>query len=68
MINANMVLPANLIEELQKYVRAGYIYIPARKGQRRSWGEKNGGREELDKWNVLIVEEYHEGAGLTTCP
>ena len=27
-INANTILPDMLVEELQKYVQAGYIYIP----------------------------------------
>ena len=29
-INAKEILPDVLVEELQKYVQAGYIYIPAK--------------------------------------
>ena len=29
-INASTILPDELVEELQKYVQAGYIYIPAK--------------------------------------
>ena len=29
-VNANDILPDMLIEELQKYVQAGYIYIPVK--------------------------------------
>ena len=36
-INANAILPDVLVEELQKYVQAGYIYIPAKDEQRKSW-------------------------------
>ena len=32
-INANVILPDELVEELQKYVQAGYIYVPAREGR-----------------------------------
>lgn len=34
-INANVILPDELVEELQKYVQAGYIYVPARKSSTR---------------------------------
>ena len=37
--NAKAVLPAALVEELQKYVQAGYIYVPAKEQQHRAWGE-----------------------------
>lgn len=37
-INANTILPDMLVEELQKYVQAGYIYIPAKDEQHKSWG------------------------------
>lgn len=35
-VNAHTVLPERLVEELQNYVQAGYIYIPAA-------GKKNAG-------------------------
>lgn len=28
-VNARTILPIDLVEELQKYIQAGYIYIPA---------------------------------------
>ncbi len=37
-INANEILPDVLVEELQKYVQAGYIYILAKSEQHKSWG------------------------------
>lgn len=36
-INANAILPDMLVKELQKYVQAGYIYIPAKGEQHKSW-------------------------------
>lgn len=30
-INANMILPEKLIEEIQKYIQGKYIYIPKKK-------------------------------------
>ena len=41
-INAKTILPKALIEELQNYVQAGYIYVPAKEEQRKSWGELSG--------------------------
>ena len=63
-INANAILPDVLVEELQKYVQAGYIYIPAKDEQRKSWGELSGYRKELKRRNQRIVSEYRQGTSV----
>lgn len=63
-INANEILPDVLVEELQKYVQAGYIYIPAKDEQHKSWGELSGYRKELSKRNRAIIEKYHNGVSM----
>lgn len=60
-INAKTILPKALIEELQNYVQAGYIYVPAKEEQRKSWGELSGYRKELEKRNRKIRAEYDQG-------
>lgn len=45
-VNAHTILPKDLVEELQKYIQAGYIYIPAA-GKKKRWGEHSGYRTEL---------------------
>lgn len=40
-INAKAVLPESLIRELQGYIQAGYVYIPAT-------GEKSAGEKRAD--------------------
>ena len=60
-INAKTILPKALIEELQNYVQAGYIYVPAKEEQHRSWGEVSGYRKELEKRNKKIRTEYRKG-------
>ena len=60
-INANVILPDELVEELQKYVQAGSIYVPAREEQHKAWGELSGYREELEKRNGKIISEYRQG-------
>ena len=63
-INATAILPDVLVEELQKYVQAGYIYIPAKDEQHKSWGELSGYREELAKRNAVIFAEYRSGVSI----
>lgn len=60
-INANAILPDMLVEELQKYVQAEYIYIPAKDKQHKPWGELSGYRKELAKRNAAIIMEYDNG-------
>ena len=63
-INANAILPDMLVEELQKYVQAGYIYISAKDEQHKSWGELSGYRKELAKRNAIIIMEYKNGVSV----
>lgn len=63
-INANAILPDALVEELQKYVQAGYIYVPAKDEQHKAWGELSGYREELKRRNQIIVSEYRQGTSV----
>lgn len=63
-INANVILPDELVEELQKYVQAGYIYVPAKEEQHKAWGELSGYREELEKRNGKIISEYRQGSSV----
>ena len=63
-MNANAILPAELVEELQKYMQAGYIYIPAKTEQHKSWGELSGCRKELEYRNKKIISEYKQGVSI----
>ena len=63
-MNANEILPVRLVEELQEYIQAGYIYIPAKAGQHKSWGELTGCRKELEKRNKKIILEYKQGTSM----
>lgn len=63
-INANTILPDILVEELQKYVQAGYIYIPAKNEQHKFWGELSGYRKKLEKRNKDIISEYYKGVSI----
>ena len=60
-VNANTVLPSALVEELQKYIQAEYLYVPAKNEQRRAWGELSGYKEEICKRDERIVSEFRDG-------
>jgi Mor family transcriptional regulator len=59
-VNARTILPIDLVEELQKYIQAGYIYIPAA-GKKKRWGERSGYRTELHLRNEGIRQRYVSG-------
>jgi len=63
-VNANTILPDNLVRELQQYIQGEYIYIPALYKQRKQWGEKTGYREELKQRNITIRTQYHNGSSM----
>lgn len=63
-INARAILPDRLVEELQNYVQAGYIYIPAKDGLHKSWGELSGYQKELKKRNESIIDKYEKGISI----
>ncbi|GED69987.1 hypothetical protein BRE01_36890 [Brevibacillus reuszeri] len=60
-INANEILPKDLVVKLQDYVQAEYIYIPAIKDKHKNWGEQSGFREEINKRNKEIIQAYASG-------
>lgn len=59
--NAASVLPEDLIERLQDFVQGEYLYIPAKKDNRKSWGELSGTRREIYKRNQKIIKAYKTG-------
>ena len=61
--NAKDVLPAKLLEEVQKYAEGKVIYIP-RTEKGRGWGEASGYREKLRKRNALICSHYLAGQSI----
>lgn len=63
-LNANDILPKALIEELQKYAQAVYIYVPAKGDTHRRWGELSGYRQELAMRNAAILAEREDGTSI----
>lgn len=58
---AEDVLPAALLEEVQRYVDGVYLYIPRRADHRQCWGNSTRYREELRQRNESIRFLHREG-------
>lgn len=63
-LNAALILPKDLVEELQKYIQGSYLYIPAQKDRHKKWGEVSGFRTELMERNIKIRQEFSGGASM----
>ena len=61
-INADIILPEELLKEVQKYVQGGMVYIPKPEGLRKKWGENSGDRVYLKK------ETWKSGSCLRRAP
>lgn len=63
---AKNILPAELVELIQKYVDGENIYIPRRKDSKKSWGSSTATRGELDLRNSNIYNDYLSGMDIVT--
>lgn len=64
-VNADVILPQQLLQEVQKYMQGGMLYIPKPEGQHKRWGESSGGRSYLSARNQSIREHYAQGLSVT---
>ncbi|GAA4851906.1 CD3324 family protein [Paenibacillus vulneris] len=60
-ISANEILPEHLLREIQQYVQGRVLYIPAREGARKKWGQLSGQREYLNNRNSEIRQLFRKG-------
>lgn len=58
------VLPAHLLEQVQKYIDGGLIYIPKR-SDKIGWGCKSGTRKSLDRRNKRIQTLFTKGVSIS---
>ena len=61
--NSKDILPASLLEEVQRYAEGKVIYIP-KCTKIKGWGEASGYREKLNKRNSLICNRYSAGRSI----
>ncbi|WP_129598299.1 CD3324 family protein [Anaerophilus nitritogenes] len=58
---AQDILPEDIIKLIQQYIDGGYLYIPRKFDNKKSWGSTTGLRKELKKRNVEIFEKHIRG-------
>lgn len=60
-VNADLIFPEELLQEIQKYVHGGLVYVPKREESRKKWGENSGSRRYLNHRNHEIREKFATG-------
>ena len=59
--NGKVILPSELLEQLQKYVQGNLIYIPKKEENRIGWGENSGAKTVIANRNYEICEAHKNG-------
>lgn len=60
-VNAEHVLPEDILKLIQDYVDGEYLYIPRKDGNQKAWGEKSGIKSSLKLRNADIYQKYLQG-------
>jgi Mor family transcriptional regulator len=63
-LKADLILPADILTEVQQYIHGEMIYIPNPKGIRKKWGEKSGNRILLNRRNAEIRRKFRGGSSI----
>lgn len=58
---AENILPIGIIEIIQNYVDGGYIYIPRKNENKKSWGENTETKGYLIERDKEIFNKYSSG-------
>ena len=61
-VNADTILPEELLREIQRHLPGGLIYIPKPKDTHKKWGENSGGRQLIRERNHEIRQKFATGA------
>ena len=63
-INAEKILPEELIRKIQEYADGVYIYIPRKPGTRHKWGQETNYQTELKVRNDHIRSDHAAGVNV----
>ena len=58
---AQNILPYSIIELIQKYIDGGYVYIPRKNENKKSWGENTETKRYLKARDKEIFNKYSSG-------
>lgn len=61
---AQNILPEDMIELIQEYMDGGYLYIPRKDKNKKSWGDNTGVKDELKIRNMEIYNKYNAGKSI----
>ena len=53
-----------MIDDLQQYIEGGYLYIPKKEENKKSWGENTNTKKELNKRNKEIAKKRRNGKSI----
>lgn len=63
-VNAEQVLPPQLLEQVQRYAAGKLLYVPQTREAARPQGERTGQRSYYRKRNQMIRNKYAYGTGI----
>ncbi|VYU54329.1 DNA-binding response regulator [Clostridium paraputrificum] len=58
---AQDILPQDLVIKLQEFMDGGYLYIPKKEENKKSWGDNTGIKKDLNKRNKNIFNDFDRG-------
>ncbi|MFS0673521.1 CD3324 family protein [Ornithinibacillus sp. 179-J 7C1 HS] len=61
---AELILPEELLKEIQKFVQGETIYIPKTKANYQKWGTQSGAKKSIAKRNAMIKKAYQAGCSI----
>lgn len=61
---AQNILPLGMIEIIQNYIDGGYIYIPKKNENKKSWGDNTGTKKYLKERDREIYDKYSSGVSI----
>lgn len=56
-VNAEGILPENLVEEIQKYIQGGYLYIPCQPKKKKNYRKNT----YISNRNAIIRNKHKNG-------
>lgn len=59
--NGGLILPPDLLNQVQEYIQGEVIYVPKKGLERAGWGQKNGARTALRERNREIRASFRQG-------
>lgn len=61
---AENILPQGIIKLIQKYTDGGYIYIPRKNENKKSWGENTETKKYLKERDKEIFNKHSSGVSV----